>query len=82
MNLKELKELSDRGKVCFGSRQVFKAFSDKKKKSGKVFVAKDAREDVLQKLQEKNINFEFLKTKKEISEELGLDFKSEIYLVG
>ena len=79
MSLKDLKDAMSEGKVSFGIRQVLKSLKGKKKK--KVFVAKDTREDVLKKLEEREVNFEFLKTKKEISKELELDFESEVFMM-
>jgi ribosomal protein L7Ae-like RNA K-turn-binding protein len=79
MSLKDLKEAFKEKKAGFGLKQVLKIKKGKKKI--RVFVAKDARNETLNKLQENNINFEFLKTKKEISKELGLDFESEVYLI-
>jgi ribosomal protein L7Ae-like RNA K-turn-binding protein len=80
MNLKELKELYTGGKVHLGIKEVLKS-SKKKGKKLKVFVAKDSRDETIKKLGDAGINFEFLKTKKEISDELDLDFESEIYSI-
>jgi ribosomal protein L7Ae-like RNA K-turn-binding protein len=81
MSLKELKEANENGKVKLGIKQVLKAFKDKKKKSSKVFVVKDARNETIEILQSKDINFEFLKNKEEVAKELELDFESEVFLV-
>lgn len=82
MSLKELKESAESKKVIFGLKQILKKVKSKKlKKGAKVFVAKDAREEVIQELTKADINFEFLKSKKEISKELGIDFAAEAYLV-
>lgn len=80
MSLKEVKEAMKLDKVSFGIKQVLKVAAEGKKKLN-VYVAKDARNETLDKLQEKNINFEFLKNKKEIAKELEIDFESEVYLV-
>ena len=79
MSLKDLKTALEEKKVMFGLKQAIK--SKKSKKKVRVFVAKDAREETFDKLQENDVNFEFLKTKKEISKELDLDFESEVYLI-
>ena len=71
----------EEGKIKFGIRQVLKAHKNKKKKSLKVFVVKDARDETIELLQKNEINFEFLKNKEEISKELGIDFESEVFLV-
>ncbi len=81
MSLKELGEANKLGKLRFGLKQVLKGAKSKKKKKGKIFVAKDAREETIQKLQNEGINFEFSKTREEISKELGKDFESEVFLI-
>ena len=79
MSLKELKTAFEEKKLSFGIRQIVK--NSKSKKKGKVFVAKDARNETIDILSNLGINFEFSKTKKEISKELGLDFESEVFLI-
>ncbi len=79
MSLKELSEAKKAKKLSFGLKQVLKGAKSKKKV--KIFVAKNAREQVVEKLQKEGINFEFSKTKEEISKDLGLDFESEVYLI-
>lgn len=81
MSLTELGASMKVGKLCFGLKQVLKGAKSKKKKQGKVFVAKDARQEIIEVLQKEGINFEFSKTKEEISKELDLDFESEVYLI-
>lgn len=81
MSLKDLKEAYDKKKLIFGIKQAIKLSKDKKKKSIKVFVAKDAREETINILSENQVNFEFSKGKKEISKELGIDFFSEVFLI-
>ena len=78
MSLKELKEAKENKKLVLGIRQILKNSKDKKVK---IYVARDARSETIDKLQEKEINFEFSKTKKEISNELDLDFESEVFLI-
>jgi ribosomal protein L7Ae-like RNA K-turn-binding protein len=81
MSLKELSENYKLNKLKFGLRSVLKSNKSKKNKSGKIFVAKNARVSTIETLQKNNINFEFSKTKEEISKELNLDFESEIFLI-
>jgi len=80
MSLKELSEAEKTKKLKFGLKQVLKVVKSKRK-YGKVFVAKDAREETIQKLQKAGVNFEFSKSKGEISNELDLDFESEVFLI-
>ncbi|MEM4181992.1 MAG: hypothetical protein QXX68_02445 [Candidatus Pacearchaeota archaeon] len=79
MSLKEIKEKYLEGKIIFGIKEAIK--NSKKMKKFKVFVSKDAREETLKKLEQNKINFEFTKTKEEISKELGLNFFSEVYFL-
>ncbi|MEM4330584.1 MAG: ribosomal L7Ae/L30e/S12e/Gadd45 family protein [Candidatus Pacearchaeota archaeon] len=79
MSVKEIKEAYEKDKISFGIKEAIKLH--KKKKKIKVFVSKDAREETIKKLEEKNINFEFTKTKKEIAKELGINFESEVYSI-
>jgi ribosomal protein L7Ae-like RNA K-turn-binding protein len=82
MSLKELADANKEGKVSFGIKEVLKLAKAKKmKKSARVFVAKDAREDTFKKLEEVGVEFEVLKTKTDISHELGTNFDSEVFLV-
>jgi len=82
MSVKDIRESMKEGKVSFGIRQVLKSFKDKKsKKSHRVFVSKDAREDTIKALEDMKIEFEVLKNKEEIAKELGLGFESEVYLL-
>ncbi len=80
MSLKELSEAVKTETLKFGVKQVLKAVKDKKI-TGKIFVAKDAREDTINKLQKAGVNFEFSKTKAEISKSLELDFESEVFFI-
>ena len=82
MSVKELSEALKADKLSFGIREVLKAAKAKKlKKSSSVFVAKDAREETVKKLENAGVEFEVLKNKKEISQELGVDFNSEVYFI-
>jgi ribosomal protein L7Ae-like RNA K-turn-binding protein len=75
MSVKEIKEAMDKKKVFFGVRQALKH----SKKIKNVFVAKDARDDTIAKLEKAGIEFSVLKPKKEISRELNLGFESEVF---
>ena len=81
MTVKELKDAMKESKVLFGIRQVLKAANKKKKKKLKVFVASDAREDTLKKLEGVGVGFDVLDSKEDVAKELNLDFESEVYLV-
>ncbi len=80
MSIKEIQEAISEGKAVFGIKQALKS-SKGKSKIKKVFVAKDARDKTINKLEKAKIEFEVLKTKEEIAKELGLDFESEVYLI-
>jgi len=80
MSVKEIKEGIELGKVFFGIKQVLKNLSGKKKLKN-IFVAKDAREETIKKLENAKINFVVLKSKEDIAKELGLDFASEVYSI-
>ena len=80
MSIKEIKEAMDEGKIMFGVKQAVK-HSKGKGNSVKVFVAKDARDATIDKLEEAKVEFEVLKTKEEIAKELGTDFESEVFSI-
>lgn len=86
MSVKEIKENLEQGNVLFGLKQALKSLGGKSKGKGKsskirVFVAKDARENVFEALEKAKIEFDVLKNKEEISKDLGLDFESEVYSI-
>lgn len=82
MTMKNLIDANEEGNVIFGIREILKLAKKKKLKKGySVFIAKDARDDVVLKLENAGIEFEVLKSKKDISKELGIDFNSEIFLI-
>jgi len=82
MSLKDLAEANKKGKVSFGIKEVLRLAKKKKlKKSSRVFVAKDAREETFKALEKAEVEFEVLKTKAEISNEMGIDFNSEVFLI-
>ena len=82
MSLKEIEEAMEKQKVLFGLKQALKYSKSKKsKKSLNVFVAKDVRPEILKKLEESGFKVKVLKTKAEISKQLGLDFESEVFML-
>ncbi len=81
MSIKEIKEAIDEGKLMFGVKQAIKHSGKGKDKISRVFVAKDARDATIDKLEGAKVEFEVLKTKEEIAKELGLDFESEVYSI-
>jgi hypothetical protein len=46
-----------------------------------IFVVSDAREETLNKLKEKKIEFSSLKKKSDVAKELGLAFECEVFLI-
>jgi|TARA_Y100000310_G_C20558768_1_gene751954 ribosomal protein L30E len=82
MSIKEIKEAIDEGKMMFGVKQAVKHSKGKGKDNvSRVFVAKDARDVTIDKLEEAKVEFEVLKTKEEIAKELGTDFESEVFSI-
>jgi ribosomal protein L7Ae-like RNA K-turn-binding protein len=82
MSVKELKEALTAKKLSFGIREVLKAAKAKKlKKTSKVFVSKDVRDETVKQLETAGVEFEVLKNKNEIAQELGIDFDSEVYFI-
>jgi ribosomal protein L7Ae-like RNA K-turn-binding protein len=77
MSVKEIKEAMEKGKVLFGIKQAIK----NKKKISNVFVAKDIREEVIEKLEKDGIEFVVLKSKRELGKELNLDFDCEVFSI-
>lgn len=60
--------------VSFGIRQALKG-----NKSNVVFIAKDARDFTVSKLEDGGIEFSVLKSKEDLSKELNLDFECEVF---
>ncbi len=77
MSIKEINEAMEKGLIFFGIRQALK--NPKKLKS--VFIAKDTRDETVEKLEEKKIEFVVLKSKSDIARELNLDFECEVISV-
>jgi len=75
MSVKEISEAMTEGKVSFGIRQCLKVG----KKSKNVFIAKDARDETVEKLEIAKIEFIVLKSKADLAKELNLDFECEVF---
>ena len=77
MTIKDISEARDNNKLFVGVKQAIKHNKD----IATVFVAKDARSETIQKLNEKNISHVVLKSKEEIAKNLNLDFESEVFSI-
>jgi ribosomal protein L7Ae-like RNA K-turn-binding protein len=82
MSLRDLIEADKKENVIFGIRQVLKLAKAKKlKKTSRVFVARDTREETIKQLEDAGVEFEVLKNKDDIAREMGIDFDSEVFLI-
>jgi len=80
MSVKEISEAMEKGSVRFGIRQALRGASAKGKDRIKsVFIAKDARDETVEKLEAANIEFVVLKSKEDLAKELNLDFECEVF---
>jgi ribosomal protein L7Ae-like RNA K-turn-binding protein len=77
MSVNEIKEAMKNGSVYFGLKQTLK----NKKKIKSTFVAKDTREEILKELENNKIEYKPLKSKKEMSKLLDLNFTSEVFSI-
>ena len=75
MSVKEIKEAMEKGGVYLGIRQALK----NSKKLKNVFIAKDARDETVEKLEAAKIEFVVLKPKADLARELNLDFECEVF---
>jgi len=75
MSVKEISEAIESGNVMFGVKQALKLG----KKSKNVFIAKDTRDETVEKLEAAGIEFDVLKSKVELAKELNLDFECEVF---
>ena len=75
MSVKEIKEAIESGSVLFGIKQALKLG----KKSKSVFIAKDARDETVDKLEKAEVEFDVLKSKADLAKELNLDFECEVF---
>lgn len=82
MSLRDLIEADKKGNVSFGIKQVLRLAKVKKlKKTSRVFVARDTREETIKQLEDAGVEFEVLKNKDDIAREMGIDFDSEVFLI-
>lgn len=82
MSIKELSEAQKKNNVSYGVREVLKLAKAKKmKKTSRVFVCKDTREETLKSLETAGVEFEVLKNKKDVARELELKFDSEVFMI-
>ena len=93
MSVKEISEAIESGNILFGVKQALKygsthsSVSSKKgakasSSSGKlknVFIAKDTRDETVEKLEIAKIEFIVLKSKADLAKELNLDFECEVF---
>lgn len=75
MSVKELREGIEAGKVLFGIKQALKIG----KKAKNIFIAKDTRDETVEKLEKAELEFDVLKSKEDLAKELNLDFESEVF---
>ena len=73
MGITEIRKAMENGTAHFGIRQAIK-----KGKSADVFIARDARDGTVEKLEKKGIEFSVLKSKGDLAKELNLDFECEV----
>lgn len=72
----ELQKHIDSEMVLFGLRESLK----NSKKISKLFVAKDARQNIMRQLNEKNMDVEVLSlNKRELNDKLALGFECEVF---
>ncbi len=74
MSIKELKEGIEKGKCLFGIKQALKH-----KEKSSVFIAKDTRDETVDKLEKAGLEFDVLKPKGDLAKELNLDFECEVF---
>ncbi len=77
MSVKEIKEAMEENKVVFGINQALKIG----KKLKHVFIAKDTRDNTVEKLEAAGIEFDVLKSKSDLARELNLDFECEVFSI-
>jgi ribosomal protein L7Ae-like RNA K-turn-binding protein len=77
MSIKEISEAIEGGNVLFGIKQTLKGG----KKLKNVFIAKDTRDETVEKLDTAGIEFDVLKSKAELTKELNLDFACEVFSI-
>ncbi len=75
MSLKELREGIEEENVFFGIKQALKLG----KKAKNIFIAKDTRDETVEKLEFSKLEFDVLKSKTDLTKELNLDFECEVF---
>jgi len=75
MSLKELREGIESVRVSFGIKQALKTG----KKAKNIFIAKDTRDETVEKLEKAELEFDVLKSKEDLTKELNLDFECEVF---
>ncbi|MCG8684264.1 MAG: hypothetical protein MI892_05280 [Desulfobacterales bacterium] len=75
MSVKELREGIEEGRVLFGVKQALKLG----KKAKNIFIAKDTRDETVEKLERAELEFDVLKSKEDLTKELNLDFECEVF---
>ncbi len=75
MSVKELKEGIEEDKILFGIKQALKLG----KKAKNIFIAKDTRDETVEKLEKAELEFDVLKSKADLTKELNLDFECEVF---
>ena len=75
MSVKEIKEAMENALVLFGVLQSLK----NKGKLKNVFIAKDTRDETVERLENAKIEFDVLKSKADMAKELNLDFECEVF---
>ena len=73
MGLNEIRKAMEDGTAHFGIRQAIKG-----KKSAEVFIARDTRDETIEKLEKNGKELSVLKSKEDLARELNLDFESEV----
>ena len=77
MSVKEIREAMGSEMALFGIRQTLKS----KDKLENVFIAKDTRDETVDRLESMGVEFSVLKSKADIAKELNLGFESEVISV-
>ena len=77
MIVKDISDALVKGNVYFGIKQCLKHKKDIKS----VFISKDARDETVDALEKAGIEFIVLKTKKDLSKQLNLNFESEVFSI-
>ena len=77
MSVRDIEDALKENNVYFGIKQCLKH----KKEIKHVFITKDARDSTVEKLENAKIEFIVLKTKKDLTKLLNLNFESEVFSI-